>query len=89
MGLSDGQLVAAITGIGGTLASVISFLFYQYKGSRDKADADKDAEIAWLRQQLADFRQTISSEAGQDRAVLEKLRDTLQQAATPPRTPRR
>ena len=81
--LSNGQLIAYTVSIVSILGGVVSFLFWQYKAARDKSAEECQEEKLWLREQLISFRKDFAVEAKEDRAVMEKLRETVQAATDP------
>ena len=98
--LTNGQLIAYTVSIVTALGAVVSVLFWQlraaqdrtfdqYKEATDRERASCQAEKEWLREQLISFRRDFASEAKEDRAVMEKLRETVQAATDPAQRGRR
>lgn len=96
--LSNGQVIGYVAAIVGVLGSVVSFMFWRLYESmnariadcnetanRRVGDAHAERDRAW--QFLADFRRDFGIEAEKDRAVLERLRETIAATIDPP--PRR
>lgn len=85
-----------VTMLAGAIGSMAAAIGLVWRNGEQKAQRiedvwkgrvdDKDKENLWLREQLIAFRQDFATEAREDRAVMERLRETVQAATKPPST---